>query len=231
MSKDFDTMKTEVLRNLGYEDDSSTGIDDLLTDIGIWLNNRYREIWTLRTWAESFVEEDIIVPANTNEFSMPSSMQTVVSIRNGTTVLLPIDPSQINKVSASLWTNTGDAYRFYQKGTSGIRIFGQYTTATTMSLFGKKGFSELVNGTDSPCLICEDIIIAGATADGQRISERNMSKGDYYEQIYAKLLKIKVNESENQQAKEVAFRPVMPWTNVESPTGVFTDSSTSKVPL
>lgn len=229
--KNFGEQKLEVLRNLGIKDDDSTTVETLLDDIGIWLNNRYKDIRKKNVWPELRAEANVIVPANTSEFSKPSSLKTIITIRNGTTVLHPVDPAQVNDMNPAAWTETGEPRGYIQRGENGIRLLGKYATATTLSLYGKSVVSELTNDNDIPDIDIDDVIIAGATADGFSIARPIETKLRYWTARFDQLLELALNEARQHQADEQCVRPRNAWTGEISYGPSLSDGSNFKVPL
>ena len=225
-------MKTEVLRNGGYKDDSTTSTTtaSLLDDIGIWLNNRYKELRKRNLWPELRRESSVQVPSGVNSFNKPSDLKTIISIRNGTTPLYPMDSTQVTLQTPSLWDNTGSPDFFVQQGETGIRLLGQYDSATTLDLFGKAYVPLLVNDNEKPDIDVDDIIIAGATCDLFTIARPIQTQAQYWDGVYEKLLQIGLGEARAQQADDQCMKPQWSWTSEISYGKPGLDGSTSKVP-
>lgn len=225
-------MKLEVLRNGGYKDDSASAAttSDLLDDIGIWLNNRYKTLRKMNLWPELRLESYVTVPANTNEFDKPSDLKTIISIRNGTTTLWPVDSTQITLQNPGLWDYEGEPNQFVQQGENGIRLLGQYDTATRLDLFGKACVDELINAGDCPSIDVDDIIIAGATADLYSIARPIQSQAQYWNGVYSNLLGIGIAECRGQQADDSCLKPQNPWTAGVAYMGGDCDGTNYRVP-
>ena len=207
-------MQSEVLANLQIPDDGSTTVTTLKADIAIRVNNRYRDIWRKRLWPPYFREIDVNIPANETNVSGVQGIEELCQVRQANTVLLPIDPSQINHIDPSLWSRTSPPQYFYCTGLGSIRIMGQYSTLTKLSLAGKAPFSNLTSN-DIPTLPCEEALIYGASGDMIVMNEKNNPRADFYIQKFGEELQTMIDRYEAQSANSKKVIPTDPFTNFD----------------
>lgn len=222
----FLTIKEAILRNVQIEDNSSASSVQAKTDAGQYANERARDVWSRRLWREYIILGTYSVPANTKRillsdivvdsgFSAGSgfddAFDEVIAIREGSNPIMPQDPGAINALQADLWASTTAPVQFVNRGQSGLFLLGEYSTAKTLSFFGKAKFQDLTNA-ETWILGNEKCLIAGASGDFIRDHDRDDNRAKIrYDEYEAEIVKL-IDAQEVQGANSKRIIPHSPWT-------------------
>ena len=233
MSKNLTTMISEVLVNCDVTDKVAVGVTNLKSYITGWLNDGYQFDHEKALWPEAILNNvEVIVPANTQDVSLPGNLDLIYALRNGTTPLKAIDPTTLNQIDASLNSYTGTPYCFINKGRSGFRLIGSYTSATTLNCDGKEAFSKLINDLDEPVLPNEKAYVAFASYRALTVLDRDHPRLVDYKEHWLAFKSSRESQSFNQQANQRKITPVDPWTGGVGGWGNSSDpNGTSIVPI
>lgn len=226
-------MRSEVLVNCDVTDKVATGVTNLKSYIDGWINDAYQFDHEKALWPEAIENNvDVIVPANTQDVSLPSTLDLIYAIRNGDTPLTAIDPTSINLTNPSLNAFTGTPLQFINKGRAGFRLIGQFTSATTLTLDGKQAWSKLVNDLDEPILPNENAYICFASYRALTVLDRDHPMLPDYKERWLAYKLSRESQSRNQQANQTRIVPVNPWTSGVGGWGSNQDPNrTSIVPI
>lgn len=206
-------MRSEVLVNCDVTDKVATGVTNLKSYIDGWINDAYQFDHEKALWPEAIENNvNMIVPANTKDVSLPTSLDLIYAVRNGNTALKAIDPGQINLSDASLNAYTGTPLQFINKGRSGIRLIGTYSTATTLTVDGKQAWEKLINDLDEPILPNENAYVCFASYRALTVLDRDHPMLPDYKDRWLAYKKSRESQSFNQQANQRKITPVNPWT-------------------
>lgn len=217
-------MSLKVLARSKISNDSSTPSTNAITDIKAYINTRAKSVWERRLWREYIILGTYSVPASTQrialtDISVDSGFGTsangyngtfaeVGAIREGTTPLLPEDIGAINNVDADQWSSTTSPIRFISRGANGIHLLGSYSTATTLSFWGKAKFQDLTDA-ETWCLGDSDALIHGAVADMFMYWWEDQQTAMIHETKFENAIRLLVDRQEVQGANKKRIIPRM----------------------
>ena len=228
MADTFSTMKTKALGMSRIPNNNSTPSNNALTDIGTYINQRAKSVWERRLFLEYVILGTYSVPANTKIISLSSivvesgfgtaangyggTFSLIGSAREGSNPIFPEDIGAINQVDPSLWGQTLSPIKFLPRGANGIYLLGEFSTATTLSFWGKASFADLT-ASETWCLGDSDALVFGAVADIYRNHWKDQNTANFYEQKFENGIRLLVDRQEVQGGSR---RRVIPSLNIGS---------------
>lgn len=224
-------LANRVARNVQVVVDSTTTSLASIAAIKQYLNEAHHDIWSQRCFREAFATATYSVPASTTRIALASlvldsgysagsgvaaSVEEVVWIREGTRPYSAQDISTLPVMNISTLTNTSSPLGFRNLGAGGIELYGQFTTATTLSFLVKLNSQDL---TDSESWILDTqgaALIAKATGDYIRDVFRDDNRAQIRYQEYSAAVQTLIDKQMTQGANSVRLVPVSPWTGYGS---------------
>lgn len=221
-------MASAVLRDTQIPEDTSTAGVQALADAKQFLNESWLDLWGRRNWPESFILGSYTVPASTNIVPLGSitpdtgfnvagngfaaTFVSAVATRAGTNAIFAEDPGVLERIKADYWSSTDTPSNLINRGKNGIFLLGKYTAGTLLNFYGKANCQDLTDG-ETPCLDCEQALIARAVAKMTKTHERDNNRAVLdFEEYEAELMKI-VQKIEEQAGNIKRLVPKNPWTN------------------
>lgn len=196
MAKTFSTMKTNVGNFV--MDTTST----MATLIGVWLNDKYLDIWRRHPWSVS-IDFDYTFPtvASTATYSLPATFDSEIFVANIT------DGTIITRYTEGQWMQ--ERYSAYSGGSiqegspsryiilreaSVVKLDPTPSAVKTIAFPFKKIFTALVDsGNTTSILDIENIMEYGAIAEAEAFNKQ-FAKADYYFQKYEEALAKRIGQ-------------------------------------
>ena len=207
MSKDFGTMKSEIGNNV--QDTSAS----FATLVGVWLNNRYRDILRRTNWNVVNNSYTFNTVAGTNDYTLPSDFGKEVYVYNETSGI-PIESTSLQGllvVNQGNLTDQGDPNQYvildgYATGarTKQVRLYPTPSSVITIQMPYTVQPTALSASTDITVFACEDAIILGAMADAWRY-KRQFAKAVDFETLYEKSIVNHIWDAVNQPNQVTMF--------------------------
>ena len=160
MNKSFSVLKT----NIGtLVQDTSSG---LATSIGVWINNRYRDILTKYEWEELIVNMSLTASASTSAYKCDEDIERILFFLDATNdgYLSEVGEQQFYQGQYSVFSTTGTPERYFLKydvvrsqPASAEKLTTKSSSAsdTTQSLF--------IRGISSSTEVYETLNLSGTT--------------------------------------------------------------------
>jgi len=230
MSVIFSAVKSAILRNVQLQENASAPSVLALADAGKYANERGRDVWRRRLWREYIILGTYTVPAGTQSIALSditadSAFSTsangynatffeISAVREGSNPLGAQDPSSINSINPTAWASSfGSPVRFVNRGQKGIFLLGSYSTATTLSFFGKANYQDLTAAESWVMDPNGQALIEGASGDMYRFFRRDIpsANGCYaaYESEVAKL--VEAQDVQGANSREIVLKN--PWNH------------------
>lgn len=221
---------SRILRNVQIPEDSSTTSIQALSDAKQFANEWHHRIWGRRLWRESIILGSFSVPAGTQVVALSDivvdsrftagsgfddAFTEISAVREGDNPLLAEDATAIHAIDPAAWASTTSPTLFINRGQKGIYLLGKYSSATTLSFFGK-AMSQDLSDSESWALDSNGwALILGATGDFIKHNERDDERAQLrYAEADAEVQKL-IDQQEVQGANRRRIVPVNPWTNYD----------------
>ena len=207
MAKDFDTLKTNVCNEVGDTD------SDMKAIVGVYLNNRYRQLQRMTNWEIYNDDYTITTVAGTASYTLAtdfgSELCAVDTTNNETLKRISYQDLIEQNPSDYATQGTVSAYTVFRDDSDNmkVRFYHVPNGVVIVAMPYSIKPAALSAGTDTPIGSFDDLMEIGAKADAWRY-KRQFNKAQYFEILFDKELDSLMWEMEHQANASAQFGAV-----------------------